>query len=545
METRVLDGELFLKMVRSGAANLNAKRQIVNDLNVFPVPDGDTGDNMFMTIDAGCAESADKSLGKTAKTVADGMLLGARGNSGVILSKIFSGIANGLAGIESADVGVFGQALEKGIESSYGAVANPVDGTILSVNRDAVKFANSNLSEGSTFQSYFDDLIGEMNASLERTPEELAVLKEAGVVDSGGAGLLYIAEGAKALLDGSELAYTAGSVSAKKIDVSTFDENSTLEFGYCTEFLLRLQNAKVPVESFDERVIVDYLMAVGESVVAFREGSILKVHVHTMHPGEILNECQKYGEFLTLKIENMMLQHNEATVKNSFETRKPHKRYGIVSVASGEGMKKTFLELGVDCVIDGGQSMNPPVGDFLRAFDEINADAIFVFPNNPNILLTAKEAASLYDKKAIRIIPSRTVGEGYAAVSCLDTENENADEVEAGAIEMMESVVTGLVAKANRDTEKDDVLVRAGDYIGYDGRERIYTDKKTAVEAALSLAEALGAKNYDVLLLICGKTSEKEAADGLCEVLTKSYPRTEVIKIDGGQAVEDYILVLE
>ena len=545
METRVLDGELFLKMVRSGAANLNAKRQIVNDLNVFPVPDGDTGDNMFMTIDAGCAESADKSLGKTAKTVADGMLLGARGNSGVILSKIFSGIANGLAGIESADVGVFGQALEKGIESSYGAVANPVDGTILSVNRDAVKFANSNLSEGSTFQSYFDDLIGEMNASLERTPEELAVLKEAGVVDSGGAGLLYIAEGAKALLDGSELAYTAGSVSAKKIDVSTFDENSTLEFGYCTEFLLRLQNAKVPVESFDERVIVDYLMAVGESVVAFREGSILKVHVHTMHPGEILNECQKYGEFLTLKIENMMLQHNEATVKNSFETRKPHKRYGIVSVASGEGMKKTFLELGVDCVIDGGQSMNPPVGDFLRAFDEINADAIFVFPNNPNILLTAKEAASLYEKKAIRIIPSRTVGEGYAAVSCLDTENENADEVEAGAIEMMESVVTGLVAKANRDTEKDDVLVRAGDYIGYDGRERIYTDKKTAVEAALSLAEALGAKNYDVLLLICGKTSEKEAADGLCEVLTKSYPRTEVIKIDGGQAVEDYILVLE
>lgn len=545
METRILDGELFLKMVRGGAANLNSKRKIVNELNVFPVPDGDTGDNMFMTIDAGCRDEAADTLGETAKNIARGMLLGARGNSGVILSKIYAGISTGLDGSVSADIDLFGRALEKGIDASYGAVANPVDGTILSVNRDAVKFANSKISTETTFQKYFENYITELNASLERTPELLAVLKEAGVVDSGGAGLVYIAEGMKNVLDGVEPDYDAPQISAKKIDVSTFDENSTLEFGYCTEFLLRLQNSKVPVDEFDEKVIIDYLMAVGDSVVAFRDGSIVKVHVHTMHPGEILNECQKYGEFLTLKIENMMLQHNEATVKNGFEKMKPHKRYGIVAVASGEGMKKTFSELGVDEVIDGGQSMNPSAESFVGAFENINADTILVFPNNSNIILTAKQAAEIYGKKNVRIIPSRTVGEGYSAISVLDTENENADEVVAAAAEVAAGTLTGIVARAIRDTEKDGVKVVSGDYIGYDSHDVIYTDEKTAESAALSLAEKFDAGKYDVLLIICGEGADSDAADRLYSELSSKYRRTEVIMINGGQAIEEYIMVFE
>ncbi|MBO4212487.1 MAG: DAK2 domain-containing protein [Clostridia bacterium] len=545
METRVINGELFLKMVRGGAANLNAKRQIVNELNVFPVPDGDTGDNMFMTIDAGCGQSAEATLGETAKSVSKGMLLGARGNSGVILSKIFAGISEGLEGADDADVNLFGEALEKGIDASYGAVANPVEGTMLSVNRDAVRFANSKIDNETTFEKYFDNYVEELNASLERTPDQLDVLKEAGVVDSGGAGLVYIAEGMKNVLNGVEPDYQAPAVAAHKIDVSTFDENSELEFGYCTEFLLRLQNSKVKVDEFDEKEIVDYLMAVGESVVAFRDGSIIKVHVHTMHPGEILNECQKYGEFLTLKIENMMLQHNESTVKNGFEKMKPHKRYGIVAVASGAGMKQTFSELGVDEVIDGGQSMNPSAEDFIKAFEEINADTILVFPNNPNIILTAKQAAEIYGKNNVKIIPSRTVGEGYSAISVLDTQNENADEVVAEAAETAAATLTGIVAQAVRDTEKDGVKVVKGDYIGYDSHDTIYTDRGTAEEAAAALAEQFDAGKYDVLLIICGERADGDKADALYAELSSKYRRTEVIMINGGQAIEEYIMVLE
>lgn len=545
METRLLNGELFLKMVRGGAANLNAKRRIVNDLNVFPVPDGDTGDNMFMTIDAGCRDDADATLGDTAKSVSRGMLLGARGNSGVILSKIFAGIAGGLDGASEADVPLFGEALEKGIDASYGAVANPVEGTMLSVNRDAVKFANAKISEQTTFQTYFDTYIEELNASLERTPDQLDVLKEAGVVDSGGAGLVYIAEGMKNVLDGMDPVYEATATATKTIDVSSFGEDDVLEYGYCTEFLLRLQNAKVAVDTFDEGVIVDYLRSVGDSVVAFRDGSIVKVHVHTTRPGEILNECQKYGEFLTLKIENMMLQHNEATVKNAFETRKPHKRYGIVAVASGAGMKKTFSDLGVDEVIDGGQSMNPSAERFIEAFRAINADTILVFPNNPNVILTAKQAAEIYGEADIRVIPSRTVGEGYCAVSVLDTQNGNADEVAAEAAETASGVLTGIVARAVRATERDGVAVAAGDYIGYDSHEKIYTANATAEEAALALAARFDAGACDVLLVICGVGSTREGADRLYAALSDQYRRTEVILIDGGQAVEDYIMVFE
>ena len=326
----ILDGKRYLAMVRGGAARLNLHRKTINDLNVFPIPDGDTGDNMYMTLEAGC-HGTDANLCEAADAVSQGMLTGARGNSGVILSRIFAGIARGLAGKTEADIRAFEQAMACGVESSYKAVATPVEGTILTVFREGVQAA----AGSKNFEEYFDLLIPAMDLSLQHTPELLDVLKKAGVVDSGGAGLLYVAEGMRAALHGEAevLPETAADTPAQHIDLNAFTEDSVLEFGYCTEFLLRLQRSKVDLDRFDETVIADWLAAHGESLVFFRDGSIIKVHVHTHTPGEILNHCQQYGEFLTLKIENMTLQHHENHMDERFHLK--GKALGVVTVAAG------------------------------------------------------------------------------------------------------------------------------------------------------------------------------------------------------------------
>ena len=552
MGTTILDGPLFAKMVGGGVANLNKNRSIVNDLNVFPVPDGDTGDNMYMTIDSGYAtvsECRDISLEETSSKVAHGMLMGARGNSGVILSRIFSGIAKGLEGHEIASVSILGEALERGVKESYQAVSVPVEGTILTVYKDAVSYANRKIHANSTLESYFNDFINELRNSLEKTPELLAVLKEAGVVDSGGAGIVYIVEGMKDALNGKTAWVDESSDRAparNSLDTSSFTENSTLEFGYCTEFLLQLQNSKVQdVASFDESVIKDYLNENGESVVAFRDGSILKVHVHTYNPGQILNFCQQYGEFLTLKIENMMLQHNETTVQNRFEKRqKVHKAYGIVSVASGEGICETFTSLGVDAVVEGGQSMNPSAEDFIKAFESIDADTILVFPNNGNVILAAQQAASLYDRSKICVVPSKTIGEGYAAISMLDTSSGDTEQIVEDLKDVMAGVVTGMVSQANRETVKDGVSIHPGDYIGF-AKDVIYSDDASRMGAARELCSKLQAEKYDVMLIISGQSVEEKEAQEFMDALASSYPRTEVIHIRGNQPIYDYIIILE
>lgn len=546
MGTATLSGSLFAKMIKNGAANLYANRSVVNDLNVFPIPDGDTGDNMYMTIDSGATGlAAEGSLEEISRQVANGMLLGARGNSGVILSRIFAGIAAGFKGAQEGDITVLRDAFSAGVSEAYNAVATPVEGTILTVYKDAVNYAAANVSSESTIESYFEDLICELRRSLEKTPEQLPVLKEAGVVDSGGAGFVYIAEGMNDALAGIEL--RGGEISeSKKVDISGFTSESVMEFGYCTEFLLRLQSSKVSVEDFDVSSFIDELGAIGESIVAFKDDSILKVHVHSMTPGKVLEYCQKYGEFLTMKIENMMLQHNEATVENRFtvSAAAPHKRYGIVAVAAGEGMKELFVSLAVDKVVDGGQSMNPSSADFLSAFEQINAETILVYPNNGNIILTAQQAAKLYDKAEIRVLPSKTVGEGYASISMLDLSSEDTDAIVAEAIGIMETVATGIVSKASRNTEMNGVSVHSGDYIGFEG-DKIYVDSESRADAVIRLAERLGAAERDVLLLICGKEASADEAQEIYSELAKKYRRTEIIMIDGGQPIHDYIIVLE
>ena len=526
-----IDANLYLNLIRGGAAALAAHRQTVNDLNVFPIPDGDTGDNMFMTIQAGC-HAAGSSLPEMAKAVSAGMLMGARGNSGVILSRIYAGIAKGLEGVGEADVETLSRVMLAGVEESYHAVSEPVEGTILTVFREGAQAA----AGSKDLKDYFDQLVASMNLSLQHTPELLDVLKKAGVVDSGGAGLLYIAEGMRAALNGETAEVEDVSApAAKQVDLNAFTEDSVLEFGYCTEFLLRLQRSKVDLDTFDESVLSEWLSQNGESLVFFRDGSIIKVHVHTRTPGDILNHCQQYGEFLTLKVENMTLQHHENHMDECF--KRGRKAFGVVSVASGAGLEETFRELGADVVVEGGQTMNPSVERFIQAFDQIDADTIFVLPNNSNILLTARQAAELYDKADVRVIPCKTVGEGYYALANLDTESDDVNALESALTEAAGEVVTGLVSRAIRDSGN----VREGDYVGISGKE-ILASGATPESALMALADALGAGSSDVILVFAGaEAAEAECVRGKLESM---YPRSEVILQSGGQPVYEYILLL-
>ena len=558
----IINGQLYADMIRCGADNLCTYRTVVNDLNVFPIPDGDTGDNMYLTISSGyhALPEGKDSLGDVSSAAAYGMLLGARGNSGVILSRIFSGMAKSLTGHREVSIGQFGEALACGVQEAYGAVPVPVEGTILTVCREAVRFANDNIRSDSTVESYFDDLTAELKRSLDKTPELLDVLKQAGVVDSGGAGLVYIAEGMRSALNPDASArpafeegrpVSAASSGPSAPDFSKFGPDSVLTFGYCTEFLLRLQNAKTDLETFDLDALIRYLNGIGDSLVCFREGSIVKVHVHTRIPGDVLNHCQQYGEFLSVKIENMTIQHEETTIQNNYSApapasspAKPHKRFGFVAVASGEGLQELFRSLGADAVIEGGQSMNPSAEDFLAAFSSVNADAVFVFPNNGNVILTAKQAASLCEDKDVYVIPTKDIGQGYCALSMVDGSSDDPAAIEEDLCGVIHDVVTACVSVASRDTAQNGLEVRKGQFIGFVG-DTIHCAADTPEQAALDLAEACGIGDYDVLLLLKGCDVSEADAEALSNRFTAAYKRTETILQNGGQPIYHYILILQ
>ena len=540
----MLDAELYLNLIRGGAAHLSRNRQRINDLNVFPIPDGDTGDNMYMTIEAG-THAGGSSLTERADAIAQGMLLGARGNSGVILSRIFAGMAKGFKGLSRADINAFREAMRNAVDEAYSAVSQPVEGTILTVLREGVAAAK----EAATLEEYLDQWIAAMEVALQHTPEQLDVLRKAGVVDSGGAGLLCIAEGMRMALEGRHPAGAGcnatgvpalpdadAATDRASIDLNAFTEDSVLEFGYCTEFLLRLQRSKVDLEHFDEQIIKDWLQTRGDSLVFFREGSIIKVHVHTQDPGAVLSHCRNWGEFLTIKVENMTLQHHEHH-KNAHLNRR-RKALGTVTVAAGDGLTQSFKEMGADVVIEGGQTMNPPVERFLEAFDQAAAETILVFPNNSNILLTARQAASLYKDARVEVIPTHTLGEGYFALANLDAELPTEQLVQALS-EAAASVITGHICQAIRDTAD----ARKGDYIGFSGKD-ILCSSASRPQAAEELAAKLEAGKADILMLLQGAPVPSAEAAQLKSALEKTYPRTEVILLQGGQPVYDYILVL-
>ena len=542
-KTIELNSLTFAVMLHQGAVQLGKDKTVINDLNVFPIPDGDTGDNMLMTLKAGCTALKDNmgTLSELASAAASGMLLGARGNSGVILSRVFAGLAKGLKDVVEADTKAFAKAMQVAVDEAYKSVPVPVEGTIITVLREGAAGADAK----GDLNQYFETLLEAMQTSLDHTPELLQVLKDAGVVDSGGAGLLSIFRGMNDALNGNisdeEIAPTTAS--APTVELDKFTENSTLEFGYCTEFLLRLMRSKVDLDTFNEKEIIDYLNKVGDSVVAFREVTIIKFHVHTFTPGEILNYCQRFGEFLTLKIENMTLQHHQTVNQNNASFKVPPKQYGIVTVASGEGLINAFREIGADEVIAGGQTMNPSTQDFLDAFAKINAQHILVFPNNKNIKMAADQAAELYKNADIHVLPSTTIGEGYYGIGYIDRDNANVEEVIASVTEIMQNVVTGMVSTAIRDAEGEQVSVRTGDYIGYSGKQLLSgsPDRETAAKA---LVERLGAASRDVMLVFFGEEVPQNEAESLVADLQSQSKNLEIMLNNGAQPVYDYIFVL-
>ncbi len=546
-----LDGKMYADMVVSGMANLQCHVEEINDLNVFPIPDGDTGSNMLLTMQGGTAAvgDTDADLSDFSERIARGMLLGARGNSGVILSQFFAGLAEGFHTYREADVHAIEKAVACGVGCAYEAVVTPTPGTILTVLKDACHYAGHSNCE--SVEVYFEAFIEEAHRALDRTPELLPVLKEAGVVDSGGAGLIYIVEGMYASLCGKaiEHAEVASAPAAHVIDPSLFTEDSVMEFGYCTELLLRLQNAKTDPKALDVNVFTDYLQSIGDSVVAVKNDSIVKIHVHTMTPYKVLEFCQRYGEFLTVKIENMMLQHNEtvaeekdvAAMSQGVRERRP---FGIVAVAMGEGICASFCEMGADEVIRGGQTMNPSAEDFLEAFDRVNADTVFVLPNNGNVLLAARQAAQIYRGSEVRVIPTHSIGDGYAVLSMLDLDSGDADEIEREMNDAMSGVLTAEVSRSIRDADMNGITVKKGDYIGIMGKV-ILAAGQSREDVACRTLDTMELSSHSLILVICGKDVCEGDAETLCAHIKKQSPLADVCVTDGGQDIYDYILVAE
>lgn len=540
-QIQTIDGILLSRMIRAGAANLRSHVQAINNLNVFPIPDGDTGDNMLLTSIGGVDRigTGTDSVSQVARCISDGMLLSARGNSGVILSQIFEGIAHGLENVDEADNETLIGALQKGTQQAYQAVMEPTEGTMLTVMRCATEYVSDKTAPSP--EALLHDFLGEAKRTLEKTPEMLPVLKKAGVVDSGGAGLVYIVEGMLSAFSDEELNEEIPQVSAagQEIDLNLFTEDSVLEYGYCTELLLRLQRCKTDPETFEVDRLTDYLKGIGDSVVAFKTGSIVKIHIHTKTPDRVLAFCQRYGEFLKIKIENMSLQHNN-TVHPSEKTVSQRKPYGIVAVASGEGIKNLFTERGADVIVDGGQSMNPSTEDFLEAFAQANAETIFVLPNNGNIILTAKQAAGMYKESDVRVIDSHTIGDGYAALSMYSPDSGGTEQIVSELTEAMGGVITAEISQSVRDAEG----VQAGEYIGFEGKEILAADG-SRFQTVCRTIEKLNFSNYDICLLICGKAADSAEAQKVKNTVLSRYPGKEVYVIDGMQDIYDYILVLE
>lgn len=564
LRIKVLGGLLLSKMARGGAMELRSNADEVNKLNVFPVPDGDTGDNMRMTIESGIAaiENLDSDdLAEVMKVLSHGMLLGARGNSGVILSQFFAGTAKGFEGVDQADPEALGYALQMGVQQAYTSVMTPTEGTILTVAREAVEYAVARIQPESTIRSFFADLVKEMHRSVERTPEILSVLKEAGVVDSGGAGLFYIMDGFNRVLNGEEIEGEDTSITAPASQPAAaaasagFNADSVMTYGYCTELLVQLQNAKTNVDAFDIEELKQFLAELGDSIVAFKTDSIVKIHVHTFTPEKVLAHCRSFGEFLTVKIENMSLQHT-STLEKAEETPapaaapaeaerpQPSKRYGVVAVCNGEGIENLFCELGADEIVHGGQTQNPSTNDFLDAFAGISAEHIFVFPNNGNIFMAAQQAAELYTDAKIHVIPSKNIGTGYVALSTVDFANPNVEELLAGMQTAMDRVTAGYVSPSIRDAEINGVQIKNGDTIGIIGKE-IVVSNADRMEAACTLVQKIMAEDKFMLTVFCGKDAAEEEQELFKEKLTALCPDAEIYFVPGGQDVYPYIFVAE
>ncbi|MBR2281393.1 MAG: DAK2 domain-containing protein [Spirochaetales bacterium] len=549
MGTNRLDGRTFVRMLAGGTENLSAHSTEIDDLNVFPVPDGDTGSNMTSTMSKGAdklTKLADNpTLEEVADSFASGTVLGARGNSGVILSQIFMGIGAGLAGCRDAGALDLVRAYQQGVSRSYAAVANPTEGTILTVFREATEFAASKVTEKSSIEDFYRHHIEQARDTLSRTKEMLPVLAEADVIDSGGAGYLAIAEGMLRAL--SDADYVPEKVQPKAsgsrdVNLDAFTRDSVLEFGYCTELLIRLQTSKVDVDSFDTDVILDFLESHGgDSIVCFKEGDVVKIHVHTKDPGQVLSECRRYGEFLTVKIENMSLQHEEILVrKGSAGQRRKH--LAVIAMAPGEGIAKAFRDLGADVTLGD----NPSTGDFVDAINGIAADNYIILPNDKNVVMAAEQASHMVEGVRVHVVPTRSVQEGHAVLSILTPDVPDVDALVQDLKAEADNVTSASVALATRDADISGQHVQKGDFIALFSKDNIVSDRKDKVQALVELLEGIeGMDDMEIGTIFCGKDvteDERESAEAAVE---ERWPDLQVEFIEGGQEVYCFLVGLE
>lgn len=554
MATTTIDAEVLKKLFLAGAANLEAKKEWINDLNVFPVPDGDTGTNMTLTIMSAAKEVnslAAPTMQTLSKAISGGSLRGARGNSGVILSQLLRGFTKVVRDYDELDSIIISTAFQKAVETAYKAVMKPKEGTILTVARGMADKILDLSTEIDDLEELLDKVIKYGDEVLEHTPDLLPVLKQAGVVDSGGQGLMQIMKGAYDALMGKEIDYEAvasqgGPSGSSEVSAQGLEEKE-IKFGYCTEFIVMLEK---PYDAAKEAEFKAYLESIGDSIVLVSDGEIVKVHVHTNHPGLAFEKGLTFGSLTRMKVDNMREEHQERVIANAEKTAKeqakkdePKKKYGFISVSAGEGLSEIFKSLGVDYIIEGGQTMNPSTEDMLNAIDKVNAENVFIFPNNSNIILAANQAQSIVEDKNIIVIPTKTIPQGISALIAYSEEASPEENTEA-MTEEIANIKSGSVTYAVRDTEIDDKTIKQGDIMGI-GDKTILSVGQNIQDVTKDMIEQLAGEDAELISIYYGSDVTEEDANALAEAVEAVYPDVDVEVNYGGQPIYYYILSVE
>lgn len=546
-----INAETLQKMFIAGAKNLEAKKEWINELNVFPVPDGDTGTNMTLTIMSAAKEVGaitEPTMETIAKAISTGSLRGARGNSGVILSQLFRGFTREIKKVDQIDVDVLSRACVKAVETAYKAVMKPKEGTILTVAKGMADKSCELVGESDDLVHVIDEIIKHGDYVLSQTPEMLPVLKQAGVVDSGGQGLMTVIKGAFDALLGKEIDYTLEPVqtAGTKVTEEVPMDDVEIKFGYCTEFIINLDKE---MPKSEEKAFKEFLESIGDSIVLVADDEIVKVHVHTNEPGVAITKALTYGSLSRMKIDNMREEHQERLIKNvekmaeQQKADEPRKKYGFVAVSVGEGLDEIFKGLNVDHIISGGQTMNPSTEDILNAIDKINADNIYVLPNNKNIILAAQQAESLVEDKNIIVIPSKTIPQGISAMIGFIPDNSPEDNKEA-MIDSMSYVKTGEVTYAVRDTVIDDKEIKEGNIMGI-GDEGILAVGEEIDDTTINMIKEMQDEESEIVSLYYGAEVTEEAANKLADKIAEALPEIEVEVYPGGQPIYYYIASVE
>ena len=552
MATKTINVEMLAKMFLAGAGNIEAKKEFINELNVFPVPDGDTGTNMSLTIMAAAKEvSALEKLNMKdlAKAISSGSLRGARGNSGVILSQLFRGFTKAIKEVKEIDCLILANALDKAKETAYKAVIKPKEGTILTVARGIADKGWELAEETDDLEVFIPEIIKHAEHVLSKTPDMLPVLKEAGVVDSGGQGLLEVLKGAYDAFLGKEIDYSAIASSTGAAVTKVSAEAATeIKFGYCTEFIIM---AEREFTEEDEKTFKAYLESIGDSIVCVADDEIVKVHVHTNDPGLAIQKALTYGQLSRMKIDNMREEHEEKLIRDAQKLAKEQKEkkkeaqkeFGFIAVSIGEGLNEIFKELGVDYIIEGGQTMNPSTDDMLNAIDEVNAKHVFIFPNNKNITLAANQAKSLVKDKEVIVIPTKTVPQGITAIINF-VPDLSAEENEEVMLEEIKNVKTGQVTYAVRDTHIDDKEIHKDDIMGI-GDSGIIAVGTDIAATTKEMLETLVDEDSELISIYYGADVSEEDAEKLTAEIEEKYPSVDVDTHFGGQPIYYYVLAVE